>query len=434
MPTYLADSAYLQDDLDDIDRRLALLEQAKYGGGDSAGNTNTGAIGSTTTSGSGTPSNAYGSGGVSSSMVVGQIIGTQIKDGVITTAKIIASGISGSVIQANTLSANTITTSTLNTSTLITAGTAGAARVEIDGRTATAGIRLYNSSNANTVNLDATTGNVTITGTFKTAASGQRWELTSAAQNIIYAYSGLAGEASPGYIAITDTGSTAFSPFIRLQSTLLTGTNYSSSIDIESSDSADSVTASIALTTSSVNVTDVVSTNQLVTINSTGLNVVTGDIMLNSASLPRGRVASAKISSTFTVTTGVTETMVTGLAATYTFVTGRRYKITAHAQFQNLTATQGTGTMRVRTASGTSVTTAGTQIGADQNAFPAVAVWRIGFNCVIELVCVASGAGTSQINSGQQTVGVSATIPTNNSLVEASTGNLPIILIEDMGT
>jgi len=157
------------------------------------------------------------------------------------------------------------------------------------------------------------------------------------------------------------------------------------------------------------------------------------DHTVAGASLPRGRVASAKISSTFTAVTANTEVMVTGLAATFTFVTGRRYKITARAQFQNLTATQGTGTMRVRMASGASVTTAGAQIGADQNAFPATAVWRIGFNCVIELVCVASGATTSQINAGQNTVGISAQIPTANSLVEASTGNLPIIMIEDIG-
>jgi hypothetical protein len=100
-----------------------------------------------------------------------QLSTTQIADGVITTGKIVASGISGGVITANTLSANTITTSFLNPSTMLTVGNAGAARIEVDARVGTQGLRFYNASNQITFNADANSGNVSITGTV-TATAG----------------------------------------------------------------------------------------------------------------------------------------------------------------------------------------------------------------------------------------------------------------------
>lgn len=100
-----------------------------------------------------------------------QITGTEILSGSIATGHITASGISGTVITANTLSAAAISTSTLGASTMITAGVPGGIRVEIDGRSATPGIRTFNASNVNRFSTDALTGDVTVTGVVN-AASG----------------------------------------------------------------------------------------------------------------------------------------------------------------------------------------------------------------------------------------------------------------------
>lgn len=97
--------------------------------------------------------------------------GTEIVNGTITTSMINTTGLSGTVIQTNTLSADSITASRLNTSSYILVGGGGTVGSPtgpygiIDGRTLTAGIRLYNSGGTNTISLDALTGSGKFTGT-----------------------------------------------------------------------------------------------------------------------------------------------------------------------------------------------------------------------------------------------------------------------------
>jgi hypothetical protein len=71
------------------------------------------------------------------------------------------------------LTASKITAGTISTALLLSGsiktGTSGA-RVEIDAN----GVRLYNSSGTNTVDLDATSGDVSITGTISTDLTGRR--------------------------------------------------------------------------------------------------------------------------------------------------------------------------------------------------------------------------------------------------------------------
>ena len=86
------------------------------------------------------------------------------------------------------------------------------ARVELNS----AGLYAYNSSNVQTVGIDASTGAATFTGTitgstitggtFKTVASGQRIELSTSFASQIKFYSGNASETSPGLLYIDNTG------------------------------------------------------------------------------------------------------------------------------------------------------------------------------------------------------------------------------------
>lgn len=68
---------------------------------------------------------------------------------------------------------------------------------------------------------DAITSKHTITGAkFRTAASGQRWELDSLNSNEIRGYSGVAGESFPGSLVVDDSGGI---PMVILQSGQITG-------------------------------------------------------------------------------------------------------------------------------------------------------------------------------------------------------------------
>lgn len=148
---------------------------------------------------------------------------------------------------------------------------------------------------------------------------------------------------------------------------------------------------------------------------------------------PRGRVAGAQITANFTAVSAATEVMVTGMAATFTFITGRRYRVWVVVNARNVGATLGTVVINVRWAAGASVTTAGTQLQSMVASVPATANWTVPFGFFVDLTCVASGATGNQINAGSDTVGVSMNSPSANSLALAATTIPAQIEIDDMG-
>lgn len=167
----------------------------------------------------------------------------------------------------------------------------------------------------------------------------------------------------------------------------------------------------------------------------TAVGTVNGhtDVQFNGGSLPRGRVASGQITSNFTATAANTEVIVTNLKATFTFVAGRRYKVTVFARIQNLGATAGSSSLNIRWAAGTTVAVTDTLLQGGQFTFPATASYNYTYSLSCEFTCVASGATGNQVNSGQDTLGVSVLIPSANSLVLGQTTAPAQIIIEDIG-
>ncbi|MEV6287395.1 hypothetical protein [Kribbella sp. NPDC051770] len=111
---------------------------------------------------------------VAGKIAAGTIVAADISTGAITTAKLDAGAVTTAKLAAGAV-----------TATEIAAGAITAAKLSataIDGKT--------------------------ITGaTIKTAGSGTRWELSSSPGNALYAYSGLASEASPGALTVRTVGS-----------------------------------------------------------------------------------------------------------------------------------------------------------------------------------------------------------------------------------
>lgn len=101
-----------------------------------------------------------------------KVVGTaEIQDAAISRAKIGLLAVGDAQIE--TASIGKLTTGTLTATVLLSGiirtATTGA-RSEMDS----AGIRLYNSANTNTVNLSATSGSALVTGEFRTSLTGQR--------------------------------------------------------------------------------------------------------------------------------------------------------------------------------------------------------------------------------------------------------------------
>ena len=142
------------------------------------------------------------------------LLGAAIQDGVLTASKIVsgslttASGVFGAAAiqdaSIGSLSVGKITAGTLTADITVSARIKTAntgARVELNS----SGLQAFDSSGNQTVNIASATGAATFTGTLATAFTGQRWAIGTTAVNIISAYSGLAGELTPGIIQSSTT-------------------------------------------------------------------------------------------------------------------------------------------------------------------------------------------------------------------------------------
>lgn len=133
----------------------------------------------------------------SSSISANAITATQIAAGAVTAGAIAANAITAEKINASAVTADKISADAINGKTItgatVQTATGTGARVVLD----TAGIRGFNSSNQERFNLNATTGEATVTGSLRTAVSGARVEMGTAFSSLsavsLYGASGLVG-------------------------------------------------------------------------------------------------------------------------------------------------------------------------------------------------------------------------------------------------
>ena len=131
----------------------------------------------------------------SSLIAANTITATNIATGAITAGAIAAGAVTAAKVDADAINGMTITGSTIRTSTALASGTATGAGVVID----TSGLRGYNASASETFNLNASTGDVLMTGSLRTGTSGARIEMGSYFGVIstvnVYGASGLVGSS-----------------------------------------------------------------------------------------------------------------------------------------------------------------------------------------------------------------------------------------------
>jgi len=120
-------------------------------------------------SGSAWVTQAWGTGSLSANCITA----AQMAAGSVTAGAIVAGEVTAAKLSSDAIDGKVITGATLRTSSA--AGSSGAG-VVID----TSGIRGYNAAVSETFNLNASTGALTITGSFRTALSGARVETGSA--------------------------------------------------------------------------------------------------------------------------------------------------------------------------------------------------------------------------------------------------------------
>ncbi len=140
----------------------------------------------------------------SSSLSANCITATQIAAGAVTAGAILAGEVTAAKIAGDAIDGKTITGATVRTA-------ASGARVEFN----TSGIIGYDASNNQRFNLNASTGDAVITGSFRTNTSGARVEMGSFFSSLsalsLYSSAGLAGSVLAdfnGGVTLSSSGST----------------------------------------------------------------------------------------------------------------------------------------------------------------------------------------------------------------------------------
>lgn len=245
-------------------------------------------------------------------IAAGAITTATIAAGAVTATQIAANTITTSQLSATAINGMTITGSTIETSSTVGNGTASSAGVIID----TSGLRAYpaNSSTAS-VNIVASTGAFTATGTIQTASplsvggSTQGVLMSSSVADRVQFYTGDTGETGDGFLASGIVGSgTSRQPRTTISSPQLNSKN-TAFIEMKGAAFTSGTGDQITLDATDVRVT-----------NSSG-----------SWSVPLGTQLSFRASAAPAFTAiGTTEQTIYGTAAigSFSVVNGRRYRLT----------------------------------------------------------------------------------------------------------